>query len=84
MARPVIASDVPGCRAVVEADVTGFFCAARDSESLAQAMRRFLRLSPAARAAMGVAARCKMEQDYDEALVLAAYRVVLRSLEAKA
>lgn len=84
MARPVIATDVPGCRAVVDADVTGFFCAPRDGESLAQAMRRFLELTPEARAAMGAAARRKMETEYDEALVLTAYRAVLQALDAEA
>lgn len=83
MARPVIATDVPGCRAVVEADVTGFFCLPRDAESLAMAMRRFLDLEPEARAAMGAAARRKMEAEYDEALVLAAYRAALLALTAR-
>lgn len=73
MARPVIATDVPGCRAVVEPDVTGFLCEVRSAESLAGALRRFLHLTPEARAEMGAAARRKMEREFDEEFVLTAY-----------
>lgn len=74
MARPLIATDVPGCRAVVERDVSGFLCAVRDADSLAAAMQRFLDLSPEARDAMGRAGRARMERAYDQSIVVAAYR----------
>lgn len=77
MARPLIATDVPGCRAVVDTDVSGFLCEVRNSDSLAMAMGRFLALSPSARAAMGQAGRAKMEREFDQALVVAAYREAL-------
>ena len=35
MERPLIASDVPGCRDVVDDGVNGFLCSARDAVSLA-------------------------------------------------
>ncbi len=74
MARPLIATDVPGCREVVEDGRTGFLCEARSADSLEAAILRFLALPPAARAAMGEAGRAKMEREFDEALVIAAYR----------
>lgn len=77
MARPLIATDVPGCRAVVDRNVSGFLCDARDAESLAAVMERFLVLSPKAQEAMGAAGRAKMEREYDQALVVAAYRAAL-------
>ena len=77
MARPLIATDVPGCRAVVDRDVSGFLCAARSADSLAAAMARYLALSPKARLAMGQAGRTKMEREFDQALVVAAYRKAL-------
>src|SRR5262249_37362149 len=52
MGRPLIATDVPGCRQVVEDGVNGFLCDVRNSGSLAVAMRRFVDLSPAERSAM--------------------------------
>ena len=83
MARPVIATDVAGCRAVVDADVTGFLCQPRDAASLTDAMRRFLGLSSLERAEMGAAARHKMEREFDEKLVLAAYHQALRDVMAR-
>lgn len=80
MARPLIATDVPGCRAVVERDVTGFLCEVRSAESLAAAMGRFLDLSPEAQQAMGAAGRAKMEREYDQALVVDAYRAALDAI----
>lgn len=82
MARPVIATDVPGCRAVVADGTTGFLCQVRSGASLADACLRFLALDHGARAAMGGAGRIKMEQEYDEVLVTQAYRAVLDRLAA--
>ena len=80
MARPLIATDVPGCRAVVDTGVSGFLCEVRNADSLAMAMERFLALTPDARAAMGQAGRAKMEREFDQALVVAAYREALMAL----
>ncbi|MFY9240396.1 MAG: glycosyltransferase, partial [Roseovarius sp.] len=77
MARPLIATDVPGCRAVLDRDVSGFFCEVRNDESLATAMERFLALSPDAQKAMGAAGRAKMQREFDQALVVDAYRAAL-------
>lgn len=41
MGRPVVTTDVPGCRETVQAGVNGFFATARDADSLADAMARF-------------------------------------------
>lgn len=75
--RPLIATDVPGCRAVVEDGVTGFLCEPRSGDSLAEACLRFLALSSTDQAAMGQAGRAKMEREFDEALVTSAYREAL-------
>jgi len=80
MARPVIATDVPGCRAVVDRDVSGFLCEPRSADSLAAAMERFLALAPGARAAMGTAGRAKMVREFDQARVVAAYRAALAEI----
>lgn len=81
LGRPLIATDVPGCRAVVDAETTGFLCEVRSGESLAQACLRFLDLSPQRRAEMGRAARAKMEREYDQQIVVQAYRSVLHALQ---
>ena len=81
MARPLIAADVPGCRDVVEDGVNGYLCAVRDAASLAAAMRRFLRLPPGQRLAMGEAGRRRVQERFSEALVIRAYLDVLASLD---
>ena len=73
MARPLIATDVPGCRAVVDRDVTGYICRAQDASSLADAITRFLDLPYEKQAEMGRAGRAKMEREYDQKIVVGAY-----------
>ncbi|TCK16752.1 glycosyltransferase involved in cell wall biosynthesis [Ancylobacter aquaticus] len=80
MARPLIATDVPGCRAVIDKDISGYLCDVRSAASLAAAIERFLGLSEEARREMGRAGRAKMERHFDEALVVAAYRRAIAHL----
>ena len=73
MARPLIASDVPGCRDVIDDGVTGLLCEARSAKSLADTMGRMVAMTSSERIAMGVAGRRKVEAQFDQRLVAAAY-----------
>ena len=73
MARPLIATDVPGCRTVVEDGRNGYLCTVRDPASLANAMLRLAGLSAGDRNAMGQAARRMVERDFGEDRVVRAY-----------
>lgn len=73
LARPMITTDVPGCRDVVEDEVAGLLAKVKDAGSLAEAMRRMIALSPAEREAMGRAARARVERDYAEQRVIDIY-----------
>jgi glycosyltransferase involved in cell wall biosynthesis len=73
MARPAIASDVPGCRDIIEDGVNGYLCAVRDPLSLATAMRRMAELPAARRLAMGDAARRRVQEEFSEEVVVDAY-----------
>jgi glycosyltransferase involved in cell wall biosynthesis len=77
MARPVVATDVPGCRQVVEDGVTGHLCRARDSVDLARALTMMIEAGQPGRARMGAAGRLKMEQEYDQSIVVDTYRRVI-------
>lgn len=68
--RPLIASDIPGCREAVEDGVTGFLSTARDAETLIDAMKAFLALSAQERAEMGNKGRQKMEREFDRSFVV--------------
>ena len=83
MARPVIATDVPGCRHVVDHGRSGLLCAPRDASALTATMAQYLDLPQPQRAAMGVAGRRKMEQEYDEKLVVAAYLSAISDLTGR-
>ena len=71
--RPVIASDISGCREAFEEGVTGFGFTPGKPVELIDAMDKFLSLSRQERTAMGRRGREKMEREFDRKLVTAAY-----------
>ena len=81
MGRPLIATDVPGCRDVVEDGVNGLLCAVRDAGSLAAAMQRFAELPLDRRVAMGEAARRWVQDRFNEDFVVRAYLDVLARIQ---
>jgi len=80
MGRPLIATDVPGCRQVVEDGLNGFLCEVRNPASLADAMNRVCDLPEPERSAMGAASRRKIEAEFSEALVIDSYLELLGDL----
>ena len=81
MGRPLIATDVPGCREIVEEGRNGLLCVVKDARSLASAMRRFAGMSLEDRIAMGKAARRKVQEEFSEERVIRAYRDALAAIE---
>ncbi len=71
--RPVIASNISGCKEAFEEGVTGFGFTPGKPEELIGALKKFLSLSRKERAAMGRCGREKMEREFDRRLVTAAY-----------
>lgn len=80
MAKPVIATDVVGCRDLVVDEVTGLLCEARNAQSLADAIQRFSQLSLAQRQQMGEAGRARVLANFADAQVLARYDAFLLML----
>ena len=62
--RPIVTSDVPGCREVVTHGVNGLLVRPRDAEALALALDRLL-TDPALRSRMGAAGRRRAEMEFD-------------------
>lgn len=71
--RPVITTDVPGCRETVDDGVTGFLVKAKDTKSLIEGVERFLSLSYEDKQKMGRMAREKVEREFDRKIVVEAY-----------
>lgn len=84
MGRPLIATDVPGCRAVVNDGESGFLCAVKSSEALASAMARMADLTPGAMQEMGDRGREKMVATYSVEHVVDAYRKAIAELTVRA
>jgi glycosyltransferase involved in cell wall biosynthesis len=80
MGRPIVTTDWPGCRSVVDDGKSGLLCRPRDVEDLAAKLIMVAEASPEARAAMGRAGRSRAEEYFDERLVVAAYRDALGDL----
>ena len=68
--RPLITSDIPGCREAVDSGVTGILVKVKDTESLREAMETFLEKALVDRALMGEAGRRRMEQLFDKKQVV--------------
>ena len=81
MARPVVATDVPGNRRIVEHGVNGLICEARDHNSLAQAMLEVGSMDVEKREAMGRAGRGIVERSFGEQQVIRAYLDAIAQLQ---
>ena len=79
--RPVITTNVPGCRETVDDGVTGYLVEARNADRLADAMERFIALPYAQKVAMGEAGRKKVEREFDRQIVVDAYLKEIREIE---
>ena len=73
MARPLIATDVPGCRNVVDDGVNGWLCKAKDIDDLADRMLRFAEASDEQRLEMGRQSRLKAERQFNERIIIDSY-----------
>lgn len=68
--RPVITSDIYGCREAVDEGVSGLLCRVKDADSLYEQMRKMALLSREEREQMGIAGRKRMEQQFDKKVVV--------------
>ena len=71
--RPVVATNIPGCKESFNEAKTGFGCKVKDAKSLENAMREFLSLSHEEKAQMGLAGREKVKKVFDRSIIVNAY-----------
>lgn len=72
MGRPLITSNIHGCMEAVEENVSGLLCEPKNTDSLYEAMKRFLTMSQTERETMGLAGRRHMEAVFDKKKVVEA------------
>jgi glycosyltransferase involved in cell wall biosynthesis len=67
-ARPIVATDVPGCREVVRNGDNGFLVRSRDAEALAIALEKLL-VDPKLRVTMGARGRERVVREFSSEIV---------------
>ena len=80
MARPIITTDVPGCRELVDEGSNGFVCKLKDAEDLAEKMEKMLLLEDIERVKMGLHGRQKIIDEFDEKIVIDKYKEAISSI----
>ena len=78
MGRPLIATDVPGCREIIDDRFTGFLCKPRDYLSLSEKIEMMLNLSYETRTIMGVKGREKVENQFNQDIVCDLYAEAIK------
>lgn len=80
--RPVITTDRPGCGEIVDNGKTGFIVRQKEADDVIAKVRKFLSLPYEERKNMGLAARLKVEREFDREIVVRAYEEEIVSLKA--
>lgn len=71
--RPLIVSDIPGCRETVEDGKNGYLCPAADAQALYRKVEQFYLLPVEEKAAMGIYGREKISREFDRKKVVERY-----------
>lgn len=69
--RPLITSNIPGCREAVEDGVSGYLCPTKDADALFDMMQRFAALPRDCCTEMGLRGRQCMEEQFSKTAVVA-------------
>ncbi len=80
MAKPIVATDVPGCRDVVDNGINGFLCKLKDVDDLATQIEKMIRLEQVQRIQMGQKGREKVIKEFDEAIVIKSYKTTIENI----
>lgn len=72
-ARPIITTDRPGCREIVDDGYNGYMIETRNQEQLDSALEKFINLSYDDKLKMGLNGREKIEKQFDRKLVVNKY-----------
>lgn len=79
--KPIITSDIPGSREAVVEGKNGFLVPARNADALAEAMLRYLHLSPQEKQDFSDESRKKAENLFDVQRVIAKYTKIIHQNE---
>ena len=80
MARPLITTNVTGCRDIVEDGVNGLLCEVKSGTDLADKMEKMMALSKDQRTRMGEKGREKMIREFDKKIVIEKYLAAIKEI----
>lgn len=83
MGLPLIATNVPGCKNVVEDGFNGYLCNLKDGDDLADKMEKMYNLSNGELMAMGQNSRKKVEFQFDVKHVIQKYHASIEALSVQ-
>jgi glycosyltransferase involved in cell wall biosynthesis len=77
MRKPIITTNVAGCKDVVDDGKNGFICNVRDAVDLSNKMKQMASMDPVRLSKMGAMSRKKIEDIFDEKLVVGKYMSII-------
>jgi len=78
--KPIVATDVPGCRNVVQDGYNGFLCQLKSADDLRDKLEKMILLTETEREQMGKNSRTLVEENFDEQLVIQQYQNAINDL----
>lgn len=73
MAKPIVTTDVVGCKETVDNGINGYLCEVKNAQDLADKMFQVFELSNENLQKMGNESRKKVEREFDERIVIKKY-----------
>ncbi|WP_370089950.1 glycosyltransferase family 4 protein [Ekhidna sp.] len=80
LGKPLLASDVPGCKEVVRDGYNGFLFEVQNAKSMVDKIKLFLSLNKDEREQMAANSRKLVEETFDEEIVIRAYDQVIHRI----
>ncbi len=77
MGKPIVATDVPGCRETVQHGYNGYLCQVKNAFDLAAKMTQIYQLDNESRMLMGINSRNYVIQKFDQKIVIGKYAAAL-------
>lgn len=79
LAKPIVTTNTPGCKDVVDDNINGFLCQVKNAKDLALQIEKMIKLNSDERKLMGQNSREKIIREFDEKLVIEKYIKSIKS-----
>lgn len=80
MGKPLIASNISGCREIIDNGINGFLFKVKSAKDLEKKLIQFINLKEEERSEMGISSRIKIEKEFDRNIVVDEYINVINKI----